>query len=102
MGLSDVQKMFRYCPSKVRNKAMALLDHAFPIGSRSRGMVRLLFRLMHPSDWPIMIWLWFRGIGMWLKGLVLGWFGLVGGLVLSCFQFCFGRLRWRSKRTQEE
>ena len=60
----------RYCPSEVRRKAAKLLDHAFPSGSRSRAIVRLLFRLMHPGDWPALLWLWLVGIvsGVW------GWF----------------------------
>eukprot|EP00892_Ulva_mutabilis_P010758 jgi/Ulvmu1/8054/UM004_0291.1 len=57
----------RYCPSEVRRKAAKLLDHAFPSGSRSRAIVRLCFRLMHPGDWPALLWLWAAGIvsGCW-------------------------------------
>jgi hypothetical protein len=94
--------LFRYCPSRVRSKAMTLLDHAFPVGSQSRGMVRLLFRLMHPSDWPMLVWHWLRGVFSWLRALVVGWFTLIGSLVLSCFNFCFSWLPWRSQRAQEE
>jgi len=54
----------RYYPSKVRRKALAALDAAFPIGSRSRLFVSLLFRLMHPSELPGLLWL---AVTAWLQ-----------------------------------
>ena len=52
----------RYYPSRVRRKAMAALDAAFPVGSRSRMLVSCIFRLMHPSDLPMLMWYWLGSI----------------------------------------
>ena len=36
---------------------MASLDALFPMGRKSRRVVQLLFRLLHPTDWLGEFWL---------------------------------------------
>ena len=78
---------------------MALMNHAFPMGSRSRGVVRLLFRLMHPGDWPMLVWHW-----------VLGWMHWIAAKLEACLEFMrrcaasvWGRISsivWRRSRSE--
>lgn len=57
----------RYAPRSVRRAAGATLDTLFPMGQRSRRLVRFLFRVCNPSDW--VVW-WYRAtaavVGCWV------------------------------------
>lgn len=46
-----------YAPRPVRVAAMKTLDALYPLGRRTRRVVRMLFRLLHPTDWLGEFWL---------------------------------------------
>lgn len=60
-----------YAPRSVRSAALEVLDALFPMGRRSRRLVRLVFRLLHPAEFlggvffllllPVRLWTWFNG-----------------------------------------
>jgi hypothetical protein len=45
---------------------MAALDSLFPMGRKSRRVVQLLFRLLHPTDWLGEFWLRPVRLATWL------------------------------------
>lgn len=59
-----------YAPRSVRSAALEVLDALFPMGRRSRRLVRLVFRLLHPAEFlggvffllllPVRLWTWFN------------------------------------------
>lgn len=75
-----------YAPRSVRSAALEVLDALFPMGRRSRRLVRLVFRLLHPAEFlgglffllllPVRLW-------SWANGKVLG---AVGMLLLSALR----------------
>jgi hypothetical protein len=60
-----------YAPRSVRAAALEVLDALFPMGRRSRRLVRLVFRLLHPAEFlgglffllllPVRVWSWLSG-----------------------------------------
>lgn len=52
---------------------MRVLNAAFPTGSHSRGIVRLIFRFVHPSDWPMLLWLWVQSWVLWICSGLSKW-----------------------------
>lgn len=70
-----------YPPRSVRSAALEVLDALFPMGRRSRRLVRLVFRVLHPAEilggvffllfLPVRLWSWCSGklIGMALAVL---------------------------------
>jgi hypothetical protein len=60
-----------YAPRSVRSAALEVLDSLFPMGRRSRRLVRLVFRVLHPAEFlggvcfllllPVRVWTWFNG-----------------------------------------
>lgn len=85
-----------YAPRSVRSASLEVLDALFPMGRRSRRLVRLIFRLLHPAGYlggfffflllPMRFWSWASGkalrwiswwIMLWLNGLrlVMGMLG---------------------------
>lgn len=58
-----------YAPRSVRSAALEVLDALFPMGRRSRRLVRLVFRVLHPAEFlggvffllllPVRLWSWF-------------------------------------------
>lgn len=59
-----------YAPRSVRSAALEVLDALFPMGRRSRRLVRLVFRVLHPAEFlggvffllllPMRVWGWFN------------------------------------------
>ncbi len=62
----------RYLPRSVNQAAFQALDSLFPYGRRSRRIINVAFRFLHPSDWgwavvdayrsgvdAVKAWLWF-------------------------------------------
>lgn len=49
--------------------AMSALDATYPLGRRTRRVVRTLFRLLHPTDWLGEFWL--APLHWWVLNLTL-------------------------------
>lgn len=57
-----------YAPRSVRHASLEVLDALFPMGRRSRRLVRLVFRVLHPAEFlgaffvllllPVRFWTW--------------------------------------------
>lgn len=86
----------RYYPIEVRRKGVQALNHAFPTGSQSRGMVRLLFRLMHPSDWPMLIYLWLQSNAVWVRDKLIALCVTLWSLMAMLAARC---MFWRHSRS---
>jgi hypothetical protein len=81
-----------YAPRSVRSAALEVLDALFPMGRRSRRLVRLVFRVLHPAEilgvvffvllLPVRVWSWASR-----KAL-----GAVGAMVMAVLRV-FGLLR---------
>lgn len=46
----------RYAPRSVNKLAFAALDTLFPAGRRTRRLINLGFKFLHPQDWPWFAW----------------------------------------------
>jgi hypothetical protein len=80
-----------YAPRSVRSAALEVLDALFPMGRRSRRLVRLVFRILHPAEilgvvffvllLPVRVWSWCSrktlGVVGWMVMGVLRLFGLL-------------------------
>jgi hypothetical protein len=80
----------RYASRAVNREAFAALDVLFPHGRRTRRLINLAFRFLHPQEWP---WVWWDAT--WAVASGLGRWILTGG----------GAIRWawwtaRDKRTR--
>ena len=61
----------RYASRKVNKEAFAALDTLFPHGRRTRRMINLAFRFLHPQEWP---WVWWDAT--WAVGAgLMTWMG---------------------------
>jgi phosphoglycerol transferase MdoB-like AlkP superfamily enzyme len=79
-----------YAPRAVRSAALEVLDALFPMGRRSRRMVRLVFRVLHPAEFlggifflillPVRLWGWASGKVLRLIGSVIMWWLRLLGL----------------------
>jgi hypothetical protein len=75
----------------VRSAALEVLDALFPMGRRSRRLVRLVFRILHPAEilgviffvllLPVRVWSWASrkalGVVGWMVMGLLRLFGLL-------------------------
>ncbi|WIA11477.1 hypothetical protein OEZ85_011591 [Tetradesmus obliquus] len=91
-----------YAPRSVRSAALEVLDALFPMGRRSRRLVRLVFRILHPAEilgvvffvllLPVRVWSWasrkaLGGVAWAVMGVLrlfgllrlLGWHGAAAG-----------------------
>eukprot|EP00775_Hariotina_reticulata_P006052 gene6052-6290_t len=78
-----------YAPRAVRSAALEVLDALFPMGRRSRRLVRLIFRVLHPAEFlgaiffvillPVRLWGWASGkvIGL-IASFIMWWLRLLG------------------------
>lgn len=70
-----------YAPRSVRSAALEVLDALFPMGRRSRRLVRLVFRVLHPAEFlggvvfllllPVRLWSWLTGRLIGIAAMVL-------------------------------
>lgn len=49
----------RYASRRVNREAFLALDFLFPHGRRTRRMINLAFRFLHPQEWP---WVWWDAV----------------------------------------
>ncbi|GAB4815145.1 hypothetical protein N2152v2_002191 [Parachlorella kessleri] len=63
----------RYAPRSVNKLAFKALDSLFPHGKRTRRLINLGFRFLHPQDWPWFLWdmllLAVRALWLWVATL---------------------------------
>lgn len=84
-----------YAPRSVRHASLEVLDALFPMGRRSRRLVRLAFRVLHPAEFlggfffllllPVRFWTWasrrlLGAVGVLLYS-VIRLFGMAQGAV---------------------
>ncbi len=55
----------RYASRAVNRAAFSALDALFPHGRRTRRLVNLAFRVLHPQEWP---WVWWDAAAWWARG----------------------------------
>lgn len=76
----------RYASRAVNKLAFKALDTLFPHGRRTRRLVNLAFRFLHPQEWP---WVWWDTWGAVLRA-VAGWMQRTAGMV--------ARVGWRRRQ----
>jgi hypothetical protein len=63
----------RYAPRSVNKLAFAALDTLFPLGKRTRRLINVGFKFLHPQDWPWFLWdmllLAARAAWLWLAAV---------------------------------
>ena len=59
----------KYASRAVNKAAFRALDALFPLGRRTRRLINLAFRFLHPQEWP---WVWFDAYKAVL-GAALAW-----------------------------
>eukprot|EP00878_Enallax_costatus_P027555 GHUV01029683.1.p1 GENE.GHUV01029683.1~~GHUV01029683.1.p1 ORF type:complete len:276 (+),score=63.20 GHUV01029683.1:807-1634(+) len=105
-----------YAPRSVRHASLEVLDALFPMGRRSRRLVRLVFRVLHPAEFlgasffllllPVRFWTWasrqlIAAIGMVLFGF-LGLFSRIRGLLMGRRKFTHGAASSRQGKQQQQ
>ncbi len=79
----------RYASRAVNKLAFSALDALFPHGRRTRRLVNLAFRFLHPQEWP---WVWWDTYGAVLRAAVT-WICVAWFAVIAAGGQCVGRLR---------
>ena len=79
----------RYASRAVNKLAFSALDALFPHGRRTRRLVNLAFRFLHPQEWP---WVWRDTYGAVLRAAV-AWICVAWFAVIAAGGQCVGRLR---------
>ncbi|GAX79539.1 hypothetical protein CEUSTIGMA_g6980.t1 [Chlamydomonas eustigma] len=77
-----------YAPRSIQLAAMSTLDATYPMGRRTRRVVRAVFRLFHPTDWLGEFWI---APFHW-------WTALYSKAVLAALWLLYRLLAWRSCR----
>lgn len=71
----------RYASRAVNKVAFGALDALFPHGRRTRRLVNLAFRFLHPQEWP---WMWWDTYGAVLRAaiawIVAAWLTMVAAV----------------------
>ena len=71
----------RYASRAVNKVAFGALDALFPHGRRTRRLINIAFRFLHPQEWP---WVWWDTYGAVLRAaiawIVAAWLAIVAAM----------------------